>query len=61
MGKGDKKYVGKLERVLLIRVTLPPFDKFILFQLANQCYIISVLLLKPKIFVIALLRRWSIV
>jgi hypothetical protein len=34
MGKRDKKYVGRLERVLLIRVILPPLDKYNLFQLA---------------------------
>ena len=31
----DIKYVGKLESVLLIRVTLPPLDKYIIFQLAK--------------------------
>ena len=35
-GNRDMKYVGNLESVLIIRVTLPHFDKYILFQLANQ-------------------------
>ncbi|KAG6660361.1 hypothetical protein CIPAW_03G100600 [Carya illinoinensis] len=35
IGKRDRKYVGTLDRVLLIKVSLPPFDKYILFQLAN--------------------------
>jgi len=35
------KYIGKLESVLLIRVTLPPLDKYIIFQPANQHYIFN--------------------
>jgi hypothetical protein len=35
MGKRERKYVGRLDRVLFIRVTLPPLDKYILFQLAS--------------------------
>jgi hypothetical protein len=34
--------VDKLAGVLLIRVTLPPFDKYNLFQLANRCSIFSI-------------------
>jgi hypothetical protein len=36
IGKRDKKYVGRLERVLLIRVTLPPLDRYMRFQLADR-------------------------
>jgi hypothetical protein len=36
MGKRDKKCIGRLERVHLIKVTLPPLDKYNLFQLANR-------------------------
>jgi len=36
----DKKYVGRLERVLFIRVTLPPLDRYIRFQLANHLSIL---------------------
>jgi hypothetical protein len=36
MGKRDKKYVRRLERVLFIKVTLPPLDRYIHFQLANR-------------------------
>jgi hypothetical protein len=36
MRKRDKKYVGRFERVLFIKVTLPPLDKYIRFQLANR-------------------------
>lgn len=31
-GKRDKKYVGKLDRVLLIKVILPYLDKYIIYQ-----------------------------
>jgi hypothetical protein len=41
MGKRGKKYVGRLESVLLIRVTLLPLERYIRFQLANQCSIFS--------------------
>jgi hypothetical protein len=34
-GKRDKKYAGKLESVLFTRVTQPPLDKYIIFQLAT--------------------------
>jgi hypothetical protein len=34
-GKRDKRYVSKLDSVLLIRVKQPPQDKYIFFQLAN--------------------------
>jgi len=44
MGKRDKNYVGRSERVLLIRVTLPPFDKYIIFQLTNRHSIFSTML-----------------
>jgi hypothetical protein len=40
IGKRDRKYVGRLERVLFIRVTLPPFDKYNRFQLANRLSIL---------------------
>jgi hypothetical protein len=35
------KYIGKLEMVLLIRVILPPLDKYIIFQLASHLSIFS--------------------
>jgi len=38
--KGERKYVGRLERVLFIRVTLPPFDRYNHFQLANRLSIL---------------------
>jgi hypothetical protein len=41
-GNRDIEYVCKLDRVLLIEVILPPLDKYILFQPANQCSIISI-------------------
>jgi hypothetical protein len=44
MGKRDKKYIGKLDKVLLIRVILPPLDKYNRFQLANRCSIFSITL-----------------
>jgi hypothetical protein len=34
--KSDMKYIGTLEREVLIRVNLPPLDKYIIFQLANR-------------------------
>jgi hypothetical protein len=36
------KYVGKLDRVLLIRVILPPLDKYNIFQQANRSSIFSI-------------------
>jgi len=36
MGKRERKYVGRFNKVLFIRVTLPPFDKYILCQLASR-------------------------
>jgi hypothetical protein len=41
-GKYDMKYVGKLERVLFIKVILPPLEKYILFQLAKRRSIFSI-------------------
>jgi hypothetical protein len=41
MGKRDKKYVGRLESMLLIRVTLPLLERYIRFQLANRRSIFS--------------------
>jgi len=41
-GKKDMKYVGQLDRVLLINVIFPPLDKYILFQPANRCSIFSI-------------------
>jgi len=38
------KYVGKLENVLLIRVILPPLDKYNIFQLANKRSIFAIAL-----------------
>jgi hypothetical protein len=35
------KYVGKLASMLLIRVTLSPLEKYIIFQLANQHYLLN--------------------
>ena len=39
--KKDKKYVGKIVRVLLSEVSLPPFDKYIHFHHANLLSIFS--------------------
>ena len=39
--EGYRKQVGKVERVLLIKVTLLPFDKYKRFQLASFCSIFS--------------------
>jgi len=36
IGKRDKKYEGRLERMLFTRATLPPLDRYIRFQLANR-------------------------
>jgi hypothetical protein len=41
IGKRDNMYVGILERVLLIKVTLPPFERYNLFHGANFRTIIS--------------------
>ena len=41
IGRRERKYVGKLERVLLIRVTLPPLDKYNFFQPASLRSIFS--------------------
>jgi hypothetical protein len=43
-GKRDIKYVGKLESVHFITVTLRPLDKYINFQLANRHSIFSITL-----------------
>jgi hypothetical protein len=44
--KGKKRHeVGRLDKVLLIKVTLPPFDKYILFHLAKQRSIFSIMLI----------------
>jgi hypothetical protein len=40
IGKRERKYVGRLERVLFIRVTLLPFDRYNRFQLANRLSIL---------------------
>ncbi|KAL4653064.1 hypothetical protein ACB092_01G275100 [Castanea dentata] len=40
-GRRERKYVGKDESVLLMRVTLPSLDKYNLFQPANLCSIFS--------------------
>ena len=40
MGNSDRKYVGKLERVLLMRVTLTPLDKFFFFLISNKTSLI---------------------
>jgi hypothetical protein len=42
MGKRDKN-LGKLERELLIKVNLPPLDKYNLFQVAKRHYIVSII------------------
>jgi hypothetical protein len=36
IGKRDNKYAGRLERVFFIRITLPPLDRYIRFQLTNR-------------------------
>jgi hypothetical protein len=41
-GKRDMKYVGKLDRVLFIKVILPPLDKYIIFHLAKRHSIFSI-------------------
>jgi len=44
-GKRDIKYIGKWERVLLIKVIIPPLDnldKYIIFQPAKQRSIFSI-------------------
>lgn len=38
----DKNLVGKSDEVLLIKVVVSPFDKYIFFQLANPCLIFSI-------------------
>jgi hypothetical protein len=38
--KRERKYVGRLERVLFIRVTLSHFDRYNRFQLANRLSIL---------------------
>ncbi|KAL4626661.1 hypothetical protein ACB092_05G113200 [Castanea dentata] len=40
-GRRERKYVGKDESELLMSVTLPPLDKYILFQPANILSILS--------------------
>ena len=40
-GKRERKYVGKDKSELLMSVTLPPLDKYILFQPANLLSILS--------------------
>jgi hypothetical protein len=40
--KRDKEYVGKLDKVLFIKVILPPLEKYILFQLAKRRSILSI-------------------
>lgn len=40
MGKRENKYVGRLDKVLLIRVTLPPLDRYIICQLASRLSIL---------------------
>jgi hypothetical protein len=42
-GKRDMKKVDRLDKVLLIKVTLPPFDKYIIFHPAKWCSIFSVM------------------
>ncbi|KAL4637692.1 hypothetical protein ACB092_03G094800 [Castanea dentata] len=37
IGRRERRYVGKLERVLFIRVSLPPLDRYNLFHPANLC------------------------
>jgi hypothetical protein len=34
IGKRERKYVGKMDKVLLIKVNLPPLDKFSFTQQA---------------------------
>ena len=41
IGNRDRKYVGKLETVLLRRVTLPPLDKYMCFHPAKRLSIFS--------------------
>jgi hypothetical protein len=41
-GKMDMKYIGKLDKVLLVRVIIPPLDKYNCFQLANRHSIFSI-------------------
>jgi hypothetical protein len=36
----ERKYVGRLDKVLFIRVILPPFDRYILCQLASRLSIL---------------------
>jgi hypothetical protein len=36
IGNKERKYVGRLDKVLFIRVTLPPLDRCIHFQLASH-------------------------
>ena len=40
-GNKEWMYVGKLERVLFIKVVRPPFDKYSFFQSANFLFIFS--------------------
>jgi hypothetical protein len=40
IGNKERKYVGRLERVFFIRVTLPPFDRYNRFQLASRLSIL---------------------
>jgi hypothetical protein len=40
MRKRERKYVGKLNKRLFIKVTLPPFDRYILCQLASSLSIL---------------------
>lgn len=40
-GNKDIKEVGRLESLLYISVSCPPFDKWILFQLTSLCFILS--------------------
>jgi hypothetical protein len=43
IGNRDRKYVGKLDKVLLINVSLPPFDKYKLCHPFNLlCNLISI-------------------
>jgi hypothetical protein len=39
--KRDKEYVGKLDKVLFIKVILPPLEKYILFHPAKRRSIFS--------------------
>lgn len=43
IGNRDRKYIGKLKRVVLIRVILPPFDKYNLFHPADFHSIFSII------------------